>query len=99
MALSHACLRYLSLLEPDLVLQSVLERAYPSLTGLEEVCILLLLFGTQEIGIIVDLNLNDHQTHRTPSVLTCLAACAQPLVSRELYYLGGKNLVPLLELW
>ncbi|CED83025.1 Uncharacterized conserved protein [Phaffia rhodozyma] len=73
MALSHACLRYLSLLEPDLVLQSVLERAYPSLTGLEE-------------------------THRTPSVLTCLAACAQPLVSRELYYLGGKNLVPLLEL-
>ena len=37
MALSHACLKYLALLEPQLVVQSVLDRAYPSLTGLEEV--------------------------------------------------------------
>lgn len=37
MALSHACLRYLSYLEPSLTIQSILDRAYPSLTGLEEV--------------------------------------------------------------
>lgn len=37
MSYSHACLRYLCLLEPSLAVPSILDRTYPSLTGLEEV--------------------------------------------------------------
>lgn len=38
MSYSHACLRYLCLLEPSLAVPAILDRTYPSLTGLEEVC-------------------------------------------------------------
>lgn len=44
------------------------------------------------------LNLRMLQTHRTPAVLTCLAACAGPMVSRDVFYPGGRHLLPLLEL-
>lgn len=37
MSYSHACIRYLCLLEPTLTVPAILDRAYPSLTGLEEV--------------------------------------------------------------
>ncbi|WFD34224.1 Proteasome activator BLM10 [Malassezia cuniculi] len=37
-------------------------------------------------------------THRTTSVLSALAALAQPLVDRTLYPAGAKHLVPLLHL-
>lgn len=37
MSYSHACLRYLCLLEPSLTVPAILDRTYPSLTGLEEV--------------------------------------------------------------
>jgi hypothetical protein len=39
MSYSHACLRYLCLLEPSLTVPAILDRTYPSLTGLEEVCL------------------------------------------------------------
>ncbi|EGN99641.1 hypothetical protein SERLA73DRAFT_159863 [Serpula lacrymans var. lacrymans S7.3] len=69
----QSALKSMSLLEPDLILHPILERAIPSLEALVE-------------------------THRTLAVIKALGAVAPALVSREVYYPGGKYLIQILQL-
>ncbi|KAK0456353.1 hypothetical protein EV421DRAFT_1699087 [Armillaria borealis] len=69
----QSCLKSMSVMEPDLILHPVLQRAVPSLEALVE-------------------------TQRTIAVIKALGAVAPAIVSREVYYPGGKYLVPILQL-
>ncbi|KAL0950828.1 hypothetical protein HGRIS_007590 [Hohenbuehelia grisea] len=69
----QGCLKSMSVMEPDLILGPILERAVPSLEALVE-------------------------TQRTIAVIKALGAVVPALVSREVYYPGAKNLVPILNL-
>ncbi|TFK30307.1 hypothetical protein FA15DRAFT_662249 [Coprinopsis marcescibilis] len=69
----QSCLKSMCTLEPDLVLEPILERAVPSLDSLVE-------------------------TQRTMSVIKALCAVAPAMVSRDVYYAGGKHLAPILQL-
>ncbi|KAJ7597613.1 hypothetical protein C8J56DRAFT_1001469 [Mycena floridula] len=69
----QSCMKSMSVMEPDLILLPVLERAVPSLEALVE-------------------------TQRTIAVIKALGAVAPAIVSRQVYYPGAKNLVPILQL-
>ncbi|KAG6897919.1 hypothetical protein C0992_009071 [Termitomyces sp. T32_za158] len=64
----QSCLKSMSVMEPDLILHPILERAVPSLEALVE-------------------------TQRTIAVIKALGAVAPAIVSRNVYYPGGKHLV------
>ncbi|CAA7258799.1 unnamed protein product [Cyclocybe aegerita] len=69
----QSALKSMSIMEPDLILHPILERAVPSLEALVE-------------------------TQRTIAVIKALGAVAPAIVSRDVYYPGAKNLVPILQL-
>lgn len=87
----QSCLKSMSVLEPDLILHPVLERAVPSLEALEEVS------GTCSESPLA-LTYPTCQTQRTMSVIKALGAIAPAIVSRSVYYGGAKHLVPILQL-
>lgn len=68
-----SCLKSMTIMEPGLLLPSIIERAVPSLEGLTE-------------------------TRRTTAMIRALTATGVALVSRDVYYAGAKNLMPILDL-
>lgn len=68
-----SCLKSMAIMEPALLLPSIIERAVPSLEGLTE-------------------------TRRTTAMIRALTAVGVPIVSRDVYYPGAKNLMPILDL-
>lgn len=77
-------------MEPDLILNPILERAVPSLEALNEV-------GRLPV-LVIGMKLIDAQTQRTIAVIKALGAIAPAIVSRTVYYGGAKHLVPILQL-
>ena len=81
----------MTIMEPDLILNPILERAIPSLESLIEVNYRQhYTFRNMDAHIFL-------QTERTMAVIGALDAVAQALVSRDTYYAGSKHLVPLLQ--
>lgn len=87
----QGCLKSMSLMEPDLILQPILERAVPSLEALVEVFIYIANWGIFDIYDVI-------QTQRTIAVIKALGAVAPAIVCRDVHYAGAKHLVPLLQL-
>lgn len=86
----QSCLKSMSVMEPDLILHPILERAVPALETLIEVC-----------QMIKSGNYNSlpaPQTQRTIAVIKALGAVAPAIVSRKVYYPGAKHLIPILQL-
>jgi len=83
-------LKSMSVMEPDLILHSILERAVPSLEALVEVCV--------ASSCCVNFSYLVYQTQRTIAVIKALGAVAPAIVSREVYYPGAKHLIPILQL-
>jgi hypothetical protein len=88
----QSCLKSMSVMEPDLILQPVLERAVPSLEALVEVC------SCMDISVLVEGADFITKTQRTIAVIKALGAVAPAIVSRDVYYPGAKHLVPILQL-
>lgn len=84
-----SALKKLALLEPDLIMPATIERAIPSLQGLEEVS----WHTFHLIGALADL-----QTQRTPAVTYTLAALAQPLAARNIWRSGGMYIADIFAL-
>ena len=87
----QGCLKSMCTMEPDLILQPILERAVPSLEALVEVC-------THMTYNAIFNNQFRVQTQRTIAVIKALGAVAPAIVCRDVYYAGAKHLVPLLQL-
>ncbi|KAL0579785.1 Proteasome activator BLM10 [Marasmius crinis-equi] len=84
----QSCLKSMSVMEPDLILHPILERAVPSLEALVEL-------GFVSIHPKRSMTFSHR---RTIAVIKALGAVAPALVSREVYYPGAKYLVPILDL-
>lgn len=87
----QSCLKSMSVMEPDLILHPILERAIPSLEALVEVR------STQHYWKLIIIKLVK-QTQRTIAVIKALGAVAPSIVSRDVYYPGAKYLVTILQL-
>lgn len=86
----QSALKSMTVMEPDLIVPPVLERAVPSLEALVEVCNPLVdMLSGAETGL---------KTQRTLAVIKALGAVALGIVARDVYYGGAKHLVQILEL-
>ncbi|KAG8925927.1 hypothetical protein FRC02_009341, partial [Tulasnella sp. 418] len=70
---AQAALRHMAILEPELVMPMLLERAY---NGLESI----------------------NETHRTTAAISLLSAVSAPIITRDIWLQGQRNLLPLLEM-
>lgn len=89
----QSALKSMTVMEPDLIVPPIIERAVPALEALVEVGDALCQhFCTRLI------HRPTFQTQRTIAVIKALGAISVGLVSRDLYYGGAKHLLQILEL-